>query len=104
MDTEQLRAEIQASGKRFNGELRGRLIAAVGEMVSAGLTKVDVAERLGLSDQTVSRYARKAAGAVATRPVRVRAATSARRLQTPSGFVIEGLTVSEIELLIRKLS
>ena len=75
MDTEQLTAEVEAVGKRFSGELRDRLIAAVGELVSAEISKVEVAKQLGLSGVTVGRYVRKAGGATVHR-VRVHAGSS----------------------------
>ncbi len=111
MDTKELRAEIAkatlpSGRRRIGAELRAKLKSAASLMREAGASQTQIAESLGISHVTVSRYLRsKHEKPVAVRPVSVGAkAAVGSKVMTPSGFEVEGLDVDDIVTLIRSLS
>jgi hypothetical protein len=96
---ERLRGKPQ--GRRFEGELRRRLVAHVHERRAAGASLATIEGELGVSGPTLRRLARE--GALI--PVEVVDAVAPARplvLRSPCGVIVEG-SVDDIALLLRRL-
>ena len=88
-------------GRRFEGQLRRRLVAHVHERRAAGASLAAIERELGISGPTVRRLERE--GVLV--PVEVVDAVAPARpvvLRSPCGAVVEG-AVDDIALLLRRL-
>jgi hypothetical protein len=94
-------------GKRYEPELRARLITWLARRRKAGMSLAAVASELSLPMNTVARWASAAKQSTALVPVTVVeepvASPSTIRVVSPEGFIVEGLTLQEIAVLLRAL-
>jgi hypothetical protein len=94
-------------GKRYEPDLRARLIAWVARRRKEGLSLAAVASELSLPMNTVARWASPGKRSTALVPVTVVAepesSPSTLRFVSPEGFIVEGLTLQEIAVLLRAL-
>lgn len=97
---------------RFTDALRAETLAVLAARKAEGASQDTVAEELGISGWTLSRWKQQAArsGVVATfRPVRVVrevrpvASPGALTVHGPAGLRVEGLTVEWVAALVRAL-
>ena len=121
MDIEELREAVEASGRgpgrRFAAELRADLVRASHALWMSGEPLADIADALGIHVATVTRYLDEEvdlteeasdlclpSGLV---PIAITqsavATTTALRVTTPDGFVLDGLDVEDAATLIRAL-
>ena len=93
-----------ARGKRYDSELKKRVIAFAEAERKDGRSWAEIAKELGVAFETVRRWC-IATGAVGRmRVVHVVAEPSAKRVVTviaPSGYRIEGLSIDEAAALLR---
>lgn len=117
MDTQDLRDEVARAGtdegRRFDPELRERLVAAARELSRRGMRRVEIAESLGISASTVTRYLRlegateDVGDAVMVEVVhdfRSGSLPPSKSVTTPGGFRVEGLALDEVVSLLEALS
>jgi len=97
---------------RFEAALRERLVAHVEARCAAGESVGKIARSLGLSEQTVwswrKRARRKGGGAAKLRQVAIavvepQAARSQLVVRGPAGLVVEGATLEDLVTLWRQL-
>lgn len=96
-------------GRRIPAALRVRLVALVRERQGAGASLRDLADSLGLSTETLTRWMATRPAALergAERPLPVVVTSSpaaALTLVTPGGFRVEGLSVASVAELLARL-
>lgn len=112
-DVSKLRRRVRALGPRHRGArvpraLRAAIAAYARDERAAGASCGAIAERLGLSSESIRRWARTGPGcdgvAEGLVPVHVVAET-ARTLTvwSPTGYRVAGLSVEEVAELLRRL-
>jgi len=113
-ETEGLRRDLRrhdgARGKRFEPELRRRVVAYAERRRREGASWLSIAEELGACFETVRRWCSR--GSVASRSLRrvevvaeaiVAAPTSSLVVITPNGIRIEGVALEQVVVLVRAL-
>ncbi len=96
-------------GRRVPAALRTRLMAVVRERRSGGTSLRDLADSLGLSGETLTRWMSRQGAAperTAERPLPVVVTSlpaAALTLVTPGGFRVEGLSVASVAELLARL-
>ena len=109
-----LRRRVRALGRRHRGArvpppLRAAIAAYAGDERAAGASCGAIAQRLGVSAESIRRWAdtRPGRDGMAGGPVPVHVVAEAVRrltLWSPTGYRVEGLTVEETAELLRRLA